>query len=155
MFCLRVRLLIPFTLVVAGIRCAEPKAACFSGCRMISGQGTDVPVPCVSWHCPCEHAASRSVWGLPVLLAPVQDEQLGVRDPLAMESRIYKPERALGFQIVVVPPLQVAHGLLQGAAAGGGLELLLGHQQPGCHCWVTAAVFFFGALGEGCSSRCA
>lgn len=77
-------------------------------------------------------------------LVPVQDEQLGVRDPLAMESRIYKPERALGFQIVVVPPLQVVHGLLQGAAAGGGLELLLGHQQPGCHCWVTAAGFFLG-----------
>lgn len=99
---------------------------------MISGQGTDVPVPCVSWHCPSEHAASRSVWRLPVLLAPVQDEQLGVRDPLAMESRIYKPERALGFQIVVVPPLQVVHGLLQGAAA----ELL--EVASSCH-WVTSS----------------
>lgn len=87
MLCLRVRLLIPFTLVVAGVRCAEPKAACFSGCKKISAQGTDVPVPRVSWHCPSEHAASPSVWRLPVLLAPVQDEQLGVLDPLAEAAR--------------------------------------------------------------------
>lgn len=52
----------------------------------------------------------------------------------------------------MVPPPQVVHGLLQGAAA----ELLevasscrWVTSSRGCHCWVTAAAFFLGGTRGG------